>query len=386
MEARFGPASVYVHFDACSHYTPVESGRLPGDFSKKVHVLISLSHLDMNFEAATGDQSTHHLATATTSAEVSAGPQADHPSDGMPAASEGSAESSVRAIKWTTLSTSFCFGPRRISGVFAVGNGLDYVVLCLAVRGEPTFDRCPHLPTIECVEARFHKSSHREPGRPSRDRKYDSRDHGAPYPAPSQGIYSSAIAGVSLTLTQKTVPFETGKFRHDVAAQTRRSCPDEEQIHRQTDCICIEAGRPDCRVRLCDPTRPFGVAATPSALTSEAALQAPYSDSGSSTCTICVSLPARIPSRRATAQIAQRIRAPLSDGRRATPRGRRRHSLAPHSDWLSIHELPDACFCRFLTKAPNFSDHQILITKGSFWSNLRFCMRGKDRPLCGVHG
>jgi len=170
-----------------------------------VHVLINLGQLDMDFEAAIGDQSIHQFATVVTSVELSTGPQAYHPSDGMPAASEGGAESSVGTIKWTTLSTSFCSALRRVSCVFTVRNGLNYVVLCLALRGEPTFDRCPHLPTIECVEARFHKSSPRELGRPSRDRKYDSQAHGAPNPDESQGI-CKRDSGVGIAMPMRTLP------------------------------------------------------------------------------------------------------------------------------------------------------------------------------------
>ncbi|WP_185218895.1 hypothetical protein [Paraburkholderia dinghuensis] len=250
------PRVVYVHFDARRHYATVESlctpshshtswsmpiglllvtneyvnGRLPRNLSNEVcpavgegamahwnnspihaeapdivpldlkrhtvHVLIDLNQLDMDFEVAIRNQSTHHFAATTTSVEISTGAQVDHPSDGLPAALEGGVERSVRAIKWTTLSASLRFGPLSVSGVFAVRNGLDDVVLCFTLRGKPAFDCRPHLPTIKSVEASFHRSSHREPGRPSRDRKYDSLTHSAPIPVRSQGIYKSAIADV----------------------------------------------------------------------------------------------------------------------------------------------------------------------------------------------
>ncbi|MDN7506528.1 hypothetical protein QZM43_27730, partial [Burkholderia orbicola] len=39
----------------------------------------------------------------------------------------------------------------------------------------------------------------------------------------------------ALTLAHKTVPFGSGKCRHDVVIETRRSCREEEQVHRGTD-------------------------------------------------------------------------------------------------------------------------------------------------------
>ncbi len=46
-----------------------------------------------------------------------------------------------------------------------------------------------------------------------------------------------------VTLAHKTVPLGSGKFRHDVVIETRRPCREEEQVHRRTDRLCVEAGR-----------------------------------------------------------------------------------------------------------------------------------------------
>ncbi len=48
---------------------------------------------------------------------------------------------------------------------------------------------------------------------------------------------------LNVTLAHKTVPFESGKFQHDVVIKTRRSCREEEQVHRRADRIRVEAGR-----------------------------------------------------------------------------------------------------------------------------------------------
>ena len=45
-----------------------------------------------------------------------------------------------------------------------------------------------------------------------------------------------------MTLAHETVRFDSGKFRHDVVIETRRSCREEEQVHRRADRLCVEAG------------------------------------------------------------------------------------------------------------------------------------------------
>ncbi|WP_166658438.1 hypothetical protein [Paraburkholderia silvatlantica] len=123
-----------------------------------VHVLSHFGQLDVDFEAAIADHPIHHFATMATSSGVAPSPQSDDVPNSPSASFEGRTESIVRAIKWAARTARLRFCPRGDSGVFAVRDGFDNVVLRLARGREPTFDRCPHLPAIECIEARFHKS------------------------------------------------------------------------------------------------------------------------------------------------------------------------------------------------------------------------------------
>ncbi|WP_356791644.1 hypothetical protein [Paraburkholderia tropica] len=123
-----------------------------------VHVLIHFGQLDVDFEAAIADHPIHHFATLATSPDVSPSSQSDDVPNSPSATVKGRTECVVRAIKWAARTARLCFCSRGDSRVFAVRDGFDNVVLRLARGREPTFDRCPHLPTIECIEARFHKS------------------------------------------------------------------------------------------------------------------------------------------------------------------------------------------------------------------------------------
>ncbi|PXX14479.1 hypothetical protein C7399_11289 [Paraburkholderia tropica] len=165
--------------------------------SHAVHVRSNLCQLDMDFEAAVVDQAIHGCATMATSLDVSPSPQSDDIPNCVPATGESGTERVVGAVKRTARATRFCFGSRRNSGVFAVCDGLDNVELRLTCGRKPAFDRHAHLPAVECVKARFHKPSHRVPGRPSRDRKCDSQTHSAPNTTRPQAIYGNVIDEVS---------------------------------------------------------------------------------------------------------------------------------------------------------------------------------------------
>lgn len=177
-----------------THTANVVACYLEGD---AVHVLSYFSQLDMDFEAAIADLSIHHFAKMATSSDVSPSPQSDDVSNSVSATGEGGTERVIGAVKRPPCATRFCFGSRRDSRVFAVCDGFDYVVLRLTCGRKPTFDRYAHLPAIECVKARFHKPSHRVPGRPSRGRKCDSQTHSAPNTKRPQAIYGNVIDEVS---------------------------------------------------------------------------------------------------------------------------------------------------------------------------------------------
>lgn len=81
-----------------------------------------------------------------------------------------------RAIRAAWVCLSAC-APRK----FPECNRLNNVVGSAARRGRSAFDSRPHLPAVEGVKARFHRSSHLGLGRPSHHRKFDSRIHAALY-------------------------------------------------------------------------------------------------------------------------------------------------------------------------------------------------------------
>jgi len=153
-----------------------------------VHVRINFCQLNMDLETAVLDQAIH-VATMATSLDVSPFPKSDDIPNCMPTTGESGTERVIGAVKRPPYAARFCFGSRGDSGVFAVCDGFHYVVLRLTCGRKPTFDRHAHLPAIECIEARFHKSSHRVLGRPSRDRKCDSQTHSAPNTQRPQSIY-----------------------------------------------------------------------------------------------------------------------------------------------------------------------------------------------------
>lgn len=54
-----------------------------------------------------------------------------------------------------------------------------------------------------------------------------------------------------MTLAHKTIGFKSGKFRYDVVIETRRSCREEEQVHRRAVAYALkqaELGTPVAEV------------------------------------------------------------------------------------------------------------------------------------------
>ncbi|MEM5325211.1 hypothetical protein VSR34_01185 [Paraburkholderia sp. JHI2823] len=150
------------HVNDCSVHTRaayVMSGYLKRD---AIHVLFDEAKRDANFETSIGDYSIHGHALRDSEngddlAKILEAAQFDLAADGELTALERSLESCVRTTKrsiratWIRLNA----GDGR---KFLVCDRLNNVVLEAANRTRPAFDCCSHLPAIECVKARFHRS------------------------------------------------------------------------------------------------------------------------------------------------------------------------------------------------------------------------------------
>ena len=106
--------------------------------------------------------------------------QLNRAADGEATAFKGGIERGIAATKRAIRATWVCLSACD-SRKFPECNRLNNVVRGAARTGRSAFDSRPHLPAVEGVKARFHRSSHLELGRPSHDRKFDSRIHGALY-------------------------------------------------------------------------------------------------------------------------------------------------------------------------------------------------------------
>lgn len=97
-------------------------------------------------------------------------------------------------------------------------------------RTRPSSTPIPCLSPWRTVRAALSRSAARQPPAP-RLRRDDTNAN-----APKRQLRRMRRA-------RNTVPVDSGKFRHDVVIQTRRSCREEEQVHRRADHIRVEAGR-----------------------------------------------------------------------------------------------------------------------------------------------